>query len=190
MRRRFGMGGWGWLAAVYVACGALVTLSLRTSRTGRVSLIGVTLGTLAVAIVFSRIASPLVFVPIAVCATVLSVSNIAWLNERPWAVYIGAVTVATVPFVLEWLGVLSHTATVTAGAIELRSEIFATSGPLAVPALALANAVFLVIVARFAVLIARDRRSAQRRLTIQAWHLGQLLPETPQVVAAPRATRA
>jgi hypothetical protein len=79
---------------------------------------------------------------------------------------------------------------VTHDAIEIRSAIFAPSGWVALPALAFANAVFLLIVARFAILISRDSRAAQRRLTIQAWHLGQLLPETPQVVASPRATRA
>ena len=55
--------------------------------------------------------------------------------------------------------------------------------------LTVTNVVFLLIVARFALLLARDRRMAQKRLTMQAWHLGQLLPETPQVVAAPHTTR-
>jgi hypothetical protein len=96
---------------------------------------------------------------------------------------------ATVPVVLEWIGVLSTTTSVTGGAIVIRSAIFAPGGSLAIYVLAVTNVVFLLIVARFALLLARDRRSAQKRLTVQAWHLGQLLPETPQVVAAPYTTR-
>jgi hypothetical protein len=38
--------------------------------------------------------------------------------------------------------------------------------------------VLVGIVAMFALGLNRDRNDAQRRLRIQAWHLGQLLPKS------------
>lgn len=156
---------------------------------GRIRLVGVLLGTVAMAVLFSRAASPFILVPMLLCGTMLSISHIPWLNDRPRMFYAWTAACATVPVVLELTGVLSETAHVTADSIEIRSAIFAPGGSLALYVLTATNVMFLLIVARFALLLARDRRSAQRRLTMQAWHLGQLLPETPQVVAAPYTTR-
>jgi len=185
----FQIRGWGWLIALCVGIAALIGLSYRTAHTGRPNVPGVLIGTAIMAILISRAAGPYALVPVLLCGTMLSISNIPFLNERPLFFYSWCVFCATLPAILEWVGLLGQTVSVTGDAVLVRSAILAPTGWIAVPALAVANAVFLLIVARFALLVARDRSSVQRKLTIQAWHLGQLLPDTPQVVGAPMATR-
>ncbi len=185
----FDVASWVWLGAIYAGIVAFVVLSYVTYRTGRARVSGVLLGTLLMAVLFSRAASPFILVPMLLCGTMLAVSNIPWLNDRPAVFYVWMAVCALVPFLLEWASVLTTTAHVTPDAIEIKSAIFAPGGSMALYLLAVTNVLFLLIVARFALVLARDRRSAQRRLTMQAWHLGQLLPETPQVVAAPHTSR-
>jgi len=185
----FNIESWGWLVALWLGIVAFVVLSWRTGRTGRANIPGVLIGTIVMAILMARAAGPFALVPALLCGTMLSISNIPFLNDRPWFFYGWVILAATMPLVLEWVGILSTTVRVTRDAIEVQSAILAPSGWIALPALAIANAVFLLIVARFAILVARDRRTVQRQLTVQAWHLGHLLPETPQDVAAIHASR-
>jgi serine/threonine-protein kinase len=185
----FEVASWPWLIAILAGIVAFVLVSLRTARTGHVNMPFILLGTALMALLFGRIASPFILVPMLLCGTMVSVSNIPYLNDRPKLFYAWVAACGTLPLLLEWARVITPTALVTDDSIAIRSAIFAPSGWIALPALALANAVFLVIVARFALLVASDRRKAQKRLTIQAWHLGQLLPETPEAIAAPTLTR-
>ena len=39
---------------------------------------------------------------------------------------------------------------------------------------------FLLSVARFSLGVGRDRRDVLRQVTMQAWHLGKLLPSAPR----------
>jgi len=181
----FRIASWPWLIAIYAGIIAFMLLSWRTAKTGRIRLVSVCVGTVVMAVLFSRAVSPFILVPALLCGTMITVCNIPWMNDRAAMFYGWIVVCAIVPLVFEWTGVLTATALVTPDAIEIRSAIFRAGGSIALPVLGVANVVFLLIVARFALLLARDRRKAQKRLTIQAWHLGQLLPETPQVVAAP-----
>jgi eukaryotic-like serine/threonine-protein kinase len=184
----FKIASWPWLIAIYAGIAMFVIVSLRAAKTGRANIPAILIGTGVLAVLFGRAASPLMLVPTLLCGTMVSVSNIPFLNDRPKLFYGWIIACGTLPLVFEWGGVLSATTLVTANAIEVRSAIFSPSGWVALPVLAVANAVLLLIVARFTLLVAADRRRAQKRLTIQAWHLGQLLPETPEVIAAPTLT--
>jgi serine/threonine-protein kinase len=177
---------WPWMSALFVGILLFMAIAWRTSQTGRTSLVGIALGTAMLSILFGRVAGPFVLVPLVVSGTLLSISNIAYLNDRPWLLYLGAAVASILPYLIEWVGLLTPTLFLTERTIEVRSAVFDVTGGPALPALLLANVVGVLIIARFAVFIARDRRVAQRSLTIQAWHLGHLLPQMPHIVGSPK----
>jgi eukaryotic-like serine/threonine-protein kinase len=168
---------WPWLIAIWVTLGSLVGLLWNTHRTGRVYGVPLLLYGVAMAILFSRLASPLVLVPALMCGAILPFSNIPRINDRPFVLYAWCVVVALLPSLLELVGVLEPTLSIGGGEyIELRSAVFAHSQQLGLLSLVVANAVLLLAVARFAIAIGRDRRDVQGKLTNQAWHLRKLLP--------------
>ncbi|NVB85242.1 MAG: serine/threonine protein kinase [Kofleriaceae bacterium] len=171
---------WVPLALVYVCVAALMGVSWMTYRTGKIIPVAVLVGALVTAIAFSRLASPFVLVPVLMCGALLPITNIPWLNDRPWVVYLWTLLVAIVPLALEWTGVLPGTTGLLDGNFTLRSAIFGRAGTIDMAALVAANALFLLSVARFSLAIGRDRRDVLRQVTVQAWHLGKLLPTSPR----------
>ncbi|HEY5923572.1 MAG TPA: hypothetical protein VIV11_17950, partial [Kofleriaceae bacterium] len=120
---------------------------------------------------------PFVLVPVLMCGMVIAVCNIPWVNDRPWALYVWTALLALTPSLLEWAGLIAPTTVVKDGYYVLRSAIVAAGGRIDVLALVLVNLVLMLAVARFAHALARDRRTAFRQLTVQAWHLDHLLPK-------------
>lgn len=179
----FEIRNWSWLIAIYAGIAGFIALSWSTYKTGRIYLWQILLGTTAMAVLFSRLSSPYVLVPSLMCGTALAVCNIPALNDRPWHLYVWMAICAVLPQALEWAGVIQQTTRISEGHFLLESAIFGTGGSLGVVSLFAANTVFLIVVTRFAVMLATDRRAAQRSLIIQAWHLHQLLPKTAQVTS-------
>jgi hypothetical protein len=111
---------------------------------------------------------------IATC--ILGRSSIPWLSERPWIVLAWVFVATLLPIGLEAVGVLPSTWSITDGRVVTTSTIYDIRGDLERFGLLVADLGFLAILAVFSLRVGRDRREAQRRLHVQAWHLSQLLP--------------
>ncbi|HEY5924947.1 MAG TPA: serine/threonine-protein kinase [Kofleriaceae bacterium] len=169
------IASWPTLAAVMGAFAVMVVVTYLNARVGvpiAVTLIGHALTALA----FSRILGPFVITPIMLCAVLLSATSIPWLNRRWWAVLGWTIAATLLPFVLEWTGVLRPSWEMTSQGLLSFGTIFDQAH--AVTSLTIAGHLAAVcLVALYARAIGRDRRDAQRRLFLQAWHLRQFLPK-------------
>jgi serine/threonine-protein kinase len=143
--------------------------------------------TLALAILFSRIASPFVLTPLLVCAALAGLTSIPAIAERRWLAMGWTVTAVMLPMALEWLGVLARTWEVSAPSVTVVGELFHTRGRGEEIALVIANLLFTVMVSWLALEISRRRLAAQRQVFAQAWHLGQLVPGAPAHAVAAAA---
>jgi hypothetical protein len=111
------------------------------------------------------------------CGVLLPLSNIPRFNDRPALLYVWCIVVSALPTVLELTGVLTPTLRVGTGDyFEVHSVIFGHAHSIGLYVLVGANALLLLMVARFAIAIGRGRRDVQDQLTNQAWHLRKLLP--------------
>jgi serine/threonine-protein kinase len=142
-----------------------------------------------VAIMFTRISGPFVLTPIVICACLFQITSIGRLNERLWLILGWTATVVMLPLVLEWLGVIHESYTVTHGAVVSFSDMFDMRTSFDESVLVAANVVFLLATAVVAVFLSRRRLEAQRQLQIQAWHLRQLLPAARQWQTQARPAR-
>jgi hypothetical protein len=82
--------------------------------------------------------------------------------------------------------VVDRTYGISQGAVFSASEIFDMEGSFDELALVVANLIFTVFAGFVAVYITRRRMDAQRAMTIQAWHLRQLLPNEKRWQTRPR----
>lgn len=80
------------------------------------------------------------------------------------------------PATLEWTGVVERTYGISHGVVVSASQIFEMRNHFDESALVVANLIFTVCAGLVAVYITRRRMDANRAMTIQAWHLRQLLP--------------
>jgi hypothetical protein len=110
------------------------------------------------------------------CGIVLGLTATPWLLARPWVVSAWVALAVSVPVVLEALGLFEPTWWIDGDSIRIRSAVLHASRTIETVALVAVHVVFISIVGRFARVTSRDRRAAERRLHIQAWHLRQLLP--------------
>jgi eukaryotic-like serine/threonine-protein kinase len=179
----FEVKSWAWLGVLWLGLLAFAALSWRTSRTGRAHVWPVLVGTVLIAVAFARVVSPYILVPSLLCGTVLAISNSPVLNERRWILYAWMACAASLPSLLEMTGLIEATARVVDDMIVIDSAVLDGGGDATRVALSIANLILLLAIARFAVMLARDRRAAQRSVMIQAWHLRQLLPK--DAAAAP-----
>jgi eukaryotic-like serine/threonine-protein kinase len=167
---------WTMLIAMFVAFAAMVTVTYLNSRYGvpiAVTLVGHT----CTALLFSRVLGPFVITPIMLCAILLSATSIPWLNRRPGVVLGWTIGTTLLPFALEWAGLLAPTWEMTRAGIVSFGSVFDHTQMLT--GLVIAGHVAAVcLVAIYARGIGRDRRDAQRRLFLQAWHLRHLLPKS------------
>jgi len=169
---------WPWLIAFNVVLAMLVGFAWRGSQTGRVSPYLSMLGNFALALVWTRIASPFVLTPVMICGALIAVASHPWNQERPWTIFAWAAITVTTPLGLEALGVLEPTWWINDGAIHLTSTIYNFSGGGgAAVAMIFANLMFVLLVGAFAYTITRNGRAASRDHHMQAWHLRHLIPE-------------
>jgi serine/threonine-protein kinase len=166
---------WPMLIAVLSAFALMIAITYLNSRYGVPIAITMT-GHALTALLFSRLLGPFVITPIMLCAILLSATSIPWLNKRPWAVLLWTAATTLLPFVVEWAGLLAPTWTMTPTGLVAIGAVFAPQQMW--PSLIILGHVTAVcLVAIYARGIGRDRRDAQRRLFLQAWHLRHLLPK-------------
>jgi eukaryotic-like serine/threonine-protein kinase len=124
----------------------------------------------------SRIAGPFVLTPVITCGMILGLSAMPALAARPWLLATWIALTVVVPVGLERLGVLGRTTWIDGDTLMLRSAAIDGDPRTVIVALVVAQVVLLAMAGRFARVISRERREADRRQHIQAWHLRQLLP--------------
>jgi len=166
---------WSLLTALFVGFGVMVTVTWLNSRVAVPIALTLT-GHAITVLLFSRILGPFIITPIMICAILLSVSGIPWLNRRWWAVSVWATVTASLPFAVEWLGLLAPTWSMTGGGVLSHGAIFDVE-IVNIGLVIASNIAAVVIVGAYARRIGGDRRDAQRKLFIQAWHLRNLLPQ-------------
>jgi serine/threonine-protein kinase len=165
----------GMLAVMYAAFAAMVLIAYLNWRRG-VPFALMLVGHTVTALLFSRVLGPFVITPTMLCAILLSAASIPWMNRRPWAVLLWTAVTALLPFALEWAGVLDPTWVSTPAGVVSFGTMFDPSQMLSGLVIA-GHIAALCLVGMYARGIGRDRRDAQRKLFLQAWHLRHLLPQ-------------
>ena len=168
---------WPWLIGFYAMLGAMVLAATVWSRTGVTTMSLAYVGSIALAVAWSRIAGPFMLTPVLICGVLLAYSTHPWMRDRPWRV-VGFALIATgLPFALEAIGVIGHTFSLDANHdLAIHSAMFEMRGSFEVGALIVANTAFVVLVGLFAFAINRAAQQARESLQRQAWALRQLLP--------------
>ena len=165
------------LIAIYVGIALFVGVAYTTYRTGKVRTLSTFFGMIAMVVLMSQLAGPFVLVPTLMAGMMLTLAGMPWINDRRWVIVVWAITAALAPLAFEWFGVIRPTLTIVDGKLGMSSAIFVTHGAIDLIALSTAHVVFLVIVGVYTHSVTRERRAAQRKLQIQAWHLGKLIPD-------------
>jgi serine/threonine-protein kinase len=164
---------WALLGIVYAAIVACLVMSRFIRAKGPLEL---TL-TFILAVMFSRVAGPFVITPILICAMMPSLSQIPWINERRYSLVVWAALCGLTPFLLEGIGVFDKTWWVDEGpGILSSSAIFEQAGLVGATVTVFGDLAFIAVIALYMHQLANDRRTAERKLQVQNWHLRQLLP--------------
>jgi serine/threonine-protein kinase len=129
------------------------------------------------AILLSRLFSPFVVVPGLLITAATLAPRQAALIRRPWLLVGFALATFLVPFGLEGLGVFAPSWSIEGGALVIRGGAIAFDDSRAAVFLLVVNVVALSVAVMFGWALSAQRRRAQQRFEIQAWHLRQLLPE-------------
>ena len=168
---------WPLLIGFFSATACMAGISWMSWRSG-IPAVGVGLAMTFVTTLFaSRIASPFMLTPVIACGMILGLTAIPWILARPWVIVAWIAAVMVVPVSLEELGWFAPTWWYEGASIRIQSAVLhGTTRAVETIGLVGAHIVFLAAAARFARVTSRDRRAAERRLQIQAWHLRQLLP--------------
>ncbi len=175
---------WPWLVGFNLVLAALVGFAWRGSQSGRVSPYLSMLGSFALALVWTRIASPFVLTPVMICGALIAVASHPWNQERPWTIFAWAAITATTPLLLEYVGVLDPTWTIDQTGIHLTSTIYNFGDNVGASIVVIfANVMFIMLVGAFAYTITRNGRTASRDHHMQAWHLRNLIPEKATAVS-------
>jgi eukaryotic-like serine/threonine-protein kinase len=124
----------------------------------------------------SRIAGPFVLSPVITCGIILGLAALPALSSRPLVLVAWIAMTVVVPVALEQLGVFGRTTSIDGDTLMIRSAAIDGHPRTIIVALVVSQVVLLAMAGRFALVTSRERREAERRLHIQAWHLKQLLP--------------
>ncbi len=176
---------WSWLLAFNGVLAAVVAFAWRGSLTGAVSPYLSMLGNFALALVWTRIASPFVLTPVMICGALIAVASHPWNQERPWTIFAWAAITVWTPIGLEAIGVLEPTWWIENGTVLVRSTIYNITGPLEIGVVVFSNFMFIMLLGAFAYTITRTGRTAARDHHMQAWHLRHLIPERRVSSAGP-----
>jgi serine/threonine-protein kinase len=168
---------WPQLLGFLGAIASMIVVSAASYRRG-VSVPSVALiATFVTAVMASRIGGPFVLTPVVISGIALGLIATGPLIRRPWIVIAWVVAALVAPIVLEATGVLTPTWWFDADTIRVRSAVVQGSHTALTVTLVAANVLFIAMSVLFFRATSRDRRAAERRLHIQAWHLRQLLPD-------------
>jgi hypothetical protein len=167
---------WAVLGACYATVAVGIVSSLIHMRTGRPSVPVVLAVTFALAVLFTRIASPFVLTPLLICCALAAITSIPAIAERSWLVMGWTLAAVMAPFVGEWVGLLPQTWRITSRMMEITGGVVYAHGRSEEIALIVTHVLFTLVVGWLALSISQRRLTAQRQLYVQAWHLGQLVP--------------
>ena len=177
---------WPWLVAFYATLGANAVFSVRSALTGKIFTPASLVGNIALAIVWSRLFGPFMLTPVFICGVMLAIVANPWMIRRTWAVLAWTTIAAMAPVVLETVGVLEPTWRIHDGTLTTTSTIFSIHGNLELGVLIGLDLMFMLVVAGFALSLRRAAVDAQRRVTIQAWHLRQIVTEAAPLTVSSR----
>jgi len=169
--------------------GMMIVSWLSYRRGAQIAVISV-ISTFVLVLFASRVAGPFVLTPVVVCGTALGLTAMPQLIARPWVVlgWIAAATIA--PVALEATGIFEPTWWFEGDSIRIHSAVLhGRSRAIETVGLVSVNVAFIAMIGMFARAISRDRRAAEHRLHVQAWHLRQLLPTTERRAAAAPSVR-
>jgi serine/threonine-protein kinase len=167
---------WTTVFGFYGVVAVAAMSSAHFSRTGKPSVAVVLAVNLALSVLFTRIAGPFVLTPLMVCAALVALTAIPWINQRSWIVVAWTVVALLLPIVLEWLAVLPKTWEISGGRMTIISDVIRTEGLFDELSLIFSTVLFTIVIGLFTLGINRRRRVGQEQLFVQAWHLRQLLP--------------
>jgi serine/threonine-protein kinase len=167
---------WAALIAFYVLMTVGGTVSWRNSLRGHTNVPVLLVITGLISIVFTRMSGPFILTPIVICASIMQMSAVRYIAERPWILLGWCVVVVMAPFVLEWTGVLNDTYSVGGGMVASISDAFDMRDEIDETVLVGANLAFVLAAGAVAMFISRRRLELQHQQAVQAWHLRQLLP--------------
>jgi len=167
---------WSMVIACYTTVGLGIATSWVHTRTGRPSVPAVLLVTFALAIVFTRIASPFVLTPLLICCALAALTSIPAIAQRRWLVMGWTFAAVMAPFVAEWTGLLPRSWQITSSMMVITGNMIGAGGRSEEWALIGAHVLFTLVIGWLSLEISRRRLTAQRQLYVQAWHLGQLVP--------------
>ncbi len=167
---------WTLVISFYGLVAAGLVLAHISATTGRPRVAPIFAVTLCLALMFTRIASPFVITPLAICAGIAALTPIAWFMARPWALFLWTGLAVLVPFVLEWVGLFprtwvfdGHGLVITSSIVDIRSRAEGLS-------LVVTNFAFTLLICWLTLKINQQRSAAQHAEFVTAWHLRQLLP--------------
>ncbi len=160
-------------ANIAIACGVFIVW-LNTRRPVPYGL--TLLVHMFVAVMFTRLTGPFIIAPTLICAILLSASTLPGLMERWWAIVVWTLACATVPLLLEWVGVFAPTWHMDGTGLVSYGTVFTAGESFDAAVLIAGNICGLIVVGLFARTIGRDRRDAQRQIQLQLWRFQQLLP--------------
>ena len=168
---------WPQLIGFFGAIAGMAVVSELSYRRGASVASVALLATFVTAVMASRIAGPFVLTPVVICGIALGLTATGPLIGRPWIVIAWVVASLVAPIALEAVGVFTRTWWFDGDSIRVRSAVVFGSKAVLEVTLIAANVLFIAMSVLFYRATSRDRRAAERRLHIQAWHLRQLLPD-------------
>ncbi|HEY0192698.1 MAG TPA: hypothetical protein VGC42_16375 [Kofleriaceae bacterium] len=168
---------WPLFFALFGALAAMSGISWLSYRRGKQLGWVALAATLAMTLIASRLGGPFLLTPVFTCGIGLGLSSIPWLARRPWVILAWIVLATCAPVALEALGAFRVTWWYDGDSIKIQSAMLhGINRGFETAVLLLAHVTLIAMAGNVVRTTARDRRAAERKLHIQAWHLRQLLP--------------
>jgi serine/threonine-protein kinase len=128
-----------------------------------------------------RAIGPFFIVPGLIATITVALVSFPHLIDRPRFVIGAMIASFLIPVTLELTGVLRGTWALVDGGVLSKSPSVEVTGALGTGFLILTHLAMICVIGFYARALALSRRDFQRKLEIQAWHLGQLLPRRPKI---------
>jgi hypothetical protein len=171
-----GVKSWSLFTFAYALIAVQIGVAEWMSRARRPGVNSVLALMLGLQIVFSRLWSPLIFLPAYINTVSLTVGLQPDARRKGGRIVAAAALAFLIPIALEAAGVLAPTWVVANDSIRITSTAVELGNAWSMVLLLGGNLVLIVVNALFGRSAALARHDAQRSLAIQAWHLRQMLP--------------
>ncbi|HEY4182892.1 MAG TPA: serine/threonine-protein kinase [Kofleriaceae bacterium] len=171
-----GIQSWPWLLALYGSLLLHTGYTWRASKTGSVNVpLGLVTSTIFI-VCTTRLAGIWMITPILICGVLLGFTAASVFLRRKWLLPVWTCLAFGVPVVLEWTHVIPKSWQVNLDDIVSISSIFRMHGWYADAALIGTNIALLTLVGVVMIRLHHAQRRAARQLSIQNWHMNQLVP--------------